>query len=146
MTDRGGREGQQLGNYRLMSPLGQGGFAEVYLGEHIYLKTHAAIKVLQAQLASNEMQQFLLEAQTLVRLKHPHIVKVLEFGLANNIPFLVMDYAPNGTLRQRHPKGIPLSLDIVVSYVNSSHCRKATLRHPYSTRPNKRDHRHRQRK
>lgn len=42
------RIGQQLGNYRLKSLLGHGGFAEVYLGEHIFLKTQAAIKVLLA--------------------------------------------------------------------------------------------------
>ena len=40
------RVGQQLGNYRLNRVLGKGGFAEVYLGEHIYLKTPAAIKPL----------------------------------------------------------------------------------------------------
>ena len=38
--------GQQLGNYHLVRLLGQGGFADVYLGEHVFLKTHAAIKVL----------------------------------------------------------------------------------------------------
>ena len=47
MTDHAGR---QLGNYRLTRLLGQGGFADVYLGEHIYLKTLAAIKVLHTQL------------------------------------------------------------------------------------------------
>ena len=39
------RLGQQLGNYRLIRLLGEGGFAEVYLGEHVYLKTQAAVKV-----------------------------------------------------------------------------------------------------
>ena len=39
------RVGQQLGNYRLVRLLGLGGFAEVYLGEHVRLGTHAAIKV-----------------------------------------------------------------------------------------------------
>ncbi len=38
------RTGQQFGNYRLIRPLGRGGFAEVYLGEHIRLNTLAAIK------------------------------------------------------------------------------------------------------
>lgn len=36
---------QQLGNYRLHHLIGEGGFARVYLGEHIYLKTYAALKV-----------------------------------------------------------------------------------------------------
>ena len=46
--------GQQLGNYRLLRLLGQGGFADVYLGEHLYLKTLAAIKVLHTHLASDD--------------------------------------------------------------------------------------------
>ncbi len=46
MAERGEREGQQLGNYRAIRLIGRGGFAEVYLGEHIYLKTQLAIKLL----------------------------------------------------------------------------------------------------
>jgi serine/threonine protein kinase len=114
MTDR---SGQQLGNYRLTRLLGHGGFADVYLGEHVYLKTQAAIKVLHTQLTQDTMGDFLAEAQTIARLAHPHIVRVLDFGVENSIPFLVMEYAPNGTLRQRHPRGTPLPLALIVSYV-----------------------------
>ncbi len=97
--------GQQLGNYRLTRLLGHGGFANVYLGEHMYLNTEAAIKVLQVQLGDDERNSFLAEARTIAHLVHPHIVRVLDFGVAGYMPFLVMDYAPNGTLRERHVKG-----------------------------------------
>jgi serine/threonine protein kinase len=43
------RMGQQLGNYRLIRQLGKGGVAVVYLGEHVHLKTKAAIKVLRSE-------------------------------------------------------------------------------------------------
>lgn len=56
--------GQQIGNYRLTRLPGRGGFAYVYLGEHIYLKTQAAIKVLQMQLGSDERDNFLLAQYT----------------------------------------------------------------------------------
>src|SRR5437660_2512398 len=105
MTDR---VGQQLGNYQLMRLLGEGGFAEVYLGEHIHLGTEAAIKVLHTQLTSDDVDQFRNEARTIARLKHHHIVRVLDFGVEGKTPFLVMDYAPHGTLRQRYPKGTVL--------------------------------------
>ena len=111
------RVGQQLGNYRLVELLGQGGFAEVYLGEHVYLGTVAAIKVLRTELASDEVAHFHAEARTIARLVHPHIVRVLEFGVQNTTPFLVVDYAPNGTLRKLHPRGKPLPLSTIVDYV-----------------------------
>lgn len=101
--------GQQFGNYRLTSLVGRGGFAEVYLGEHVYLKTQAAIKILQTRLSSEEQERFYAEARTVAHLQHEHIVRVLEFGLKDDsIPYLVMEYAPNGTLRERFPRGKPV--------------------------------------
>src|SRR6266566_2228994 len=111
------RVGQQLGNYTLIRRLGEGGFAEVYLGEHIHLGTQAAIKILHTQLSTDNVDEFRTEARTIARLVHPNIVRVLEFGIEDKTPFLVMDYASNGTLRQRHPKGTILPLPTVVKYV-----------------------------
>src|SRR5215469_9662274 len=111
------RVGQQLGNYRLLRLIGQGSWASVYLGEHLHLGTQAAIKVLHTHLTSEGSEQLRTEARTMARLLHPHIVRVLEYGIEDGIPFLVMEFAPNGTLRQRHPKGSQVPLDTIVSYV-----------------------------
>jgi WD40 repeat protein/serine/threonine protein kinase len=111
------RTGQQLGNYRLVRLLGHGGFAEVYLGEHRYLKSYAALKVLRTALKGKDIDKFISEAQTLVRLRHPNIVRVLEFAVDRGTPVLVMDYAPGGTLRKQHPRGSFLSLTTTVTYV-----------------------------
>src|SRR5450631_3387949 len=92
-----------LGNYHLVRSLGNGSFAFVYLGEHVYLKRLAAIKVLRTVLAEKEMRRFLEEARLLANLSHPHIIRVLEFAVARrrvmqdsdmkeHVPFLVMDY------------------------------------------------------
>ncbi len=114
------RVGQQLGNYKLLRLLGEGGFAEVYLGEHIHLGTEAALKVLHTQLMNEDVEQFRQEARTIARLKHRHIVRVFDFGIEGKTPFLVMDYAPNGTLRQRYPKGTILPVLNIVSYVKQT--------------------------
>jgi serine/threonine protein kinase len=111
------RNNQVLGHYQLLRRLGQGGFADVYLGQHIHLNTYAAIKILRTQVAEDGMEYFRTEARTLARLKHPHIVQVLDFGVDEMTPYLVMQYAPHGTLRQRHPLGIPVALPIVISFV-----------------------------
>jgi tetratricopeptide (TPR) repeat protein len=122
------RVGQQLGNYRLVRLLGEGGFAEVYLGEHIHLGTEAAIKVLTARLSSEEIEQFRNEARTIAHLKHPHIIRVLDFGVDNGTPFLVMDYVANGTLRQRFPSDIQLPPETILPFVMQT---AAALRHAH---------------
>src|SRR6266699_4405085 len=63
-------------------------------------------------------QEFINEVSTTFRLQHPNIVRLLDFGIgADDTPFLAMDYAPNGTLRQRNPKGTRLPLDTIVTYI-----------------------------
>jgi WD40 repeat protein len=108
---------QRLGNYHLTRLVGRGGFANVYYGEHIYLKTPAAIKVLNVQITHNEHEKFLTEARIAAKLTHPHIISVLEFGVENDTPYLVMDYAARGTLRQRYPKTTRLTPAQVVPYL-----------------------------
>src|SRR3989442_9338671 len=66
------RVGQQLGHYRLVRLLGRGGFAEVYLGEHLRLKTQVAVKILHTSLEDDDVEGFLREAQTVAHLKHPY--------------------------------------------------------------------------
>jgi serine/threonine protein kinase len=94
------RTGQHFGNYTLVRLLGRGGQAEVYLGEHRYLHSDAALKVLHASLDDQHSEQFLAEAQTLARFVHPSIVRVLDFTVEQSTPVLVMDYAREGTMRQ----------------------------------------------
>jgi serine/threonine protein kinase len=115
--------GQQLGNYRLIRLLGSGGAAEVYLGEHDLLHTQAAIKVLHGQLTSQEEEnRFLGEARLLVHLKHPHIVPVLDFAIEKETgtPFLVMEFAARGTLRERYPRGRQVHLEQIIPYVKQA--------------------------
>ena len=112
------RIGEHLGNYRLVRLLGSGRFADVYLAEQIYLNTLAAIKVLNTYLTPDTMGNFLREARQLSHLDHPHIIRVLDFGLAQERPYLVMEYAPGGTLRERHPRGSRVPLQAIVSSVS----------------------------
>lgn len=111
------RVGQQFGNYRLIRLVGRGGFAEIYLGEHIYLGTQAAIKVLHTQLTDDAMKRFHIEARTIAHLEHPNIVRVLEYGVENTTPFLVMSHAVHGSLRDLHPKGTRVPPTSIVAHV-----------------------------
>ena len=109
--------GERFGNYRLISLLGGGGFAEVYLGEHIHIKTHTAIKIFYAPITDEDTSDFLKEARTIAAIDHPHIIPVFDCGVERHTPFLIMKYASLRTLRQRHPKGSRLPPKTIVSHV-----------------------------
>ncbi len=110
--------GQQFGDYRLVRFLGAGGFASVYLGENVHIPAlKVAIKVLH--LINVDQVLFRREAETMVSLIHPHIVRLFNFAFQQEtkIPFLVMDYSPDGSLLNRHPRGTQVPLTTVVQYV-----------------------------
>src|SRR5579884_3794418 len=109
--------GHQFGPYRLLRLLGTGSFASVYLGEHQYLERPAAIKVLHLRMGQEADAPFRRETRTIAHLDHPHIVRILDFGIEGQTPYLVMEYTPNGTLRTLHPKGSRLTSEQVVQYV-----------------------------
>ena len=110
------QERLRLGNYWIIKLLGRGGFADVYLGEHISLRTLVAIKVLNGRPTSEKLERFLTEAYITAKLPHRHIVQVFDFDEECSSPFLVMEYAPNGSLEARH-RGEKLPLATIVSYV-----------------------------
>ena len=124
------RVGQQFGNYRLKRLLGAGGYAEVYLAEHISINAlQRAIKIMKGtDLKDYDQDEFLLEARTIANLQrlNPHIVQIHDFGVQasqeegrnNLIPYIVMEYASEGTLRTLYPCGTTVPLDRIVFYVN----------------------------
>ena len=85
-------------------------------GKHRYLNSYAALKVLNTTLRPGDEHKFLSEAQTLVDLRHPNIVHLLDFAIENGTPVLIMDYAPQGSLRQQAPHGAQLPLTKVVDF------------------------------
>ena len=111
------QERWRLGNYWIIDFLERGGFANVYLGEHVSLRTPAAIKVLNDRPTREKKERFRTEAYITANLTHRHIVQVLDFDEDSSPPFLVMEYAPNGSLYTRHRRVRP-PLHTIVSYVN----------------------------
>lgn len=104
--------GQSLGRYHIIEQLGEGGMATVYKGYDTRLETDVAVKVIRTEnltIATMEraIKRFEREAKALARLTHPNIVKVTDFGEHEGKPYLVMEYLPGGTLKQRLGKPMP---------------------------------------
>src|SRR2546421_4553963 len=94
--------GTKLGRYEIRSKIGAGGMGEVYLAEDMQLRRRVALKILPADLASNQdrMRRFIQEAQAAAALNHPHIAHIYEIGEHNGTNFIAMEFIDGLTLRE----------------------------------------------
>lgn len=103
--------GQQIGNYEVVNKLGSGSFGTVYLARNKHVTAHlVAIKLMNATYVSSQQERdnFLQEASLLVKLKYPHILPILDFGIVDtSMPYMVTEYAINGSLRDRIQRQLP---------------------------------------
>src|ERR1700728_1767842 len=104
--------GRVLGKrYRLLSALGTGASAHVYLAEDVSLQRHVAVKVLQPGLATDEsfLKRFRAEARSVASLNHPHVLRVFDWGDDADGPYLVLEYLGGGSLRDLLDRGVRLT-------------------------------------
>ncbi|MGH9177925.1 MAG: PASTA domain-containing protein [Acidimicrobiales bacterium] len=109
MADRVGRV---LGNrYRLLTPIGSGASAQVFLAEDVTLRRRVAVKVLHPAMAEDEpfLRRFRAEAQQAAALNHPHVMRVFDWGESSEGPFLVLEHLGGGSLRDILDAGHRLS-------------------------------------
>ena len=87
-------------NYQIIKSIGKGGFGEVYLAQHSQTGKFVALKVMLPQIAGDDkcVQMFLREIENMKALKHPHVVELLDYGYAENLFFLVMEYYEGGNV------------------------------------------------
>jgi Serine/threonine protein kinase len=97
--------GQQVGNYKIVSEIAQGTYANVYKATHSVLTSRiVALKILLKAFIGSENEannSLYQEAHILERLQHPHILALIDLGTYENYPYIVKEYAANGSLRER---------------------------------------------
>ncbi len=89
-------KGQKVGKYKIIRPLGSGGFGAVFLAKNTWLNTKVAIKVPHKQ--STELFKLLKEPRLQAALNHPNIVRMIAAEKEDNIFFMVMEYIKGKTL------------------------------------------------
>jgi ligand-binding sensor domain-containing protein/tRNA A-37 threonylcarbamoyl transferase component Bud32 len=95
--------GQNIGPYRIINQVGQGGMATVYKAYHAAMDRYVALKVISTEMADNEALRgrFQQEARLIASLEHPHILPVHDFGESDGIYYLAMRFLDTGTLKDR---------------------------------------------
>jgi serine/threonine-protein kinase len=98
------------GRYRIVAPLGAGGWASVFVAEDVVLRRRVAVKVLHAGLAGDDafLRRFQAEARAAAALSHPHVMAVYDWG-DDDGPYLVCELLEGGSLRALLDRGILLS-------------------------------------
>jgi eukaryotic-like serine/threonine-protein kinase len=99
MTDQIGRV--LGGRYRLLSAVGSGASAHVYLADDVRLRRRVAVKVLHPGLADDGLflRRFRAEARAAAALSHPHILAVFDWSGDDDLPYLVTEFLGGGSLR-----------------------------------------------
>ena len=102
--------GENVGPYRIIEQLGQGGMASVFKAYHPALDRYVAIKVLHPAFMEDPsfLSRFQREARVVAKLEHPHIVPIYDFAEHRGQPYLVMKFIEGRTLKARLAEG-PLS-------------------------------------
>ncbi len=112
--------GENIGPYKIVEQLGQGGMATVYKAYHAALDRYVALKVLHPAFHEDQtfIARFQREARVVARLEHPNIVPIYDYSEHELRPYLVMKYIEGDTLKARLNQG-PLSSDEIEKVVNS---------------------------
>jgi eukaryotic-like serine/threonine-protein kinase len=112
--------GQQFGNYRVLSLLGEGGMGAVYLAEHPGIGRRVAVKVLHKQFSGDEqlLGRLLNEARAANAIRHPNIIEILDSGMREDgVPYLVMELLEGESLGQRIRRAGPLPMADTLAFV-----------------------------
>ena len=104
---------RELGHYRVIEKIGEGGMGEVYLAHDLHLGNNVALKVLAPGRDEDGRKAFRKEAKALSRLNHPNIVTVLDFDTQDGLDFLVMEYIPGLALDERLKRGTLREKEVV---------------------------------
>jgi serine/threonine protein kinase len=112
--------GENIGPYRIVEKLGQGGMATVYKAYHASLDRYVALKALHPAFNEDKTfaSRFQREARVVARLEHPNIVPVYDYAEHETRPYLVMKYIEGDTLKARLDQG-PLSADEISKIVDA---------------------------
>jgi serine/threonine-protein kinase len=87
---------------RLVAPLGAGGMGAVWLADHLTLRTRVVVKVISGDILTDEMRmRFSREAASAAAVKSPHVVQMLDHGVFDGVPFIVMELLDGEDLRKR---------------------------------------------
>lgn len=105
--------------YQLAKKIGQGGFAQVFLGTDLLLERRVAVKVLFPELTADEtfLERFGREAKAIAGFDHSNILTVFDFGQAEGSAFLVMPYVEGGTLYEKFRQQGSFSLSEIDHYL-----------------------------
>lgn len=109
------KQGQKLGVYEIIAPVGKGGMGEVYRARDSRLDRDVAIKILPQSIARDpdSLARFEREAKLLASLNHPNIATVHDYHNEDDIHFLVMELIGGKTLYQ-HLKENPISVEVTI--------------------------------
>jgi eukaryotic-like serine/threonine-protein kinase len=130
--------GQLIGErYKVIKKIGEGGMGEVYVAEHIHIEKRVALKLLRAEVLSNQeaVSRFRIEARSASSIGHDNIIQIDDFGtLSDGRVYMAMEFlsgAPLNDMLAKEPLPLPRALDILIQVtkgLSAAHAKGITHR------------------
>ena len=116
-------EARQLGQYRLLQPLGVGGMGEVYLAEHQLLKRPCALKLIRPERVNDPsaLQRFEREVRATAKLSHPNTIEIYDYGRTDDgVFYYVMEFLPGISLAEMVSRHGPMPAERVIHFLRQT--------------------------
>ena len=126
---------KRVGQYELLSKLGEGGMGAVFKARQVYMDRDVALKILSPKMAKKKdfLRRFVREARAVAKLNHPHIVAGIDVGSADGYCYFAMEYIDGETLGEfTHRTGGKLQEKMALNFIHQTalalqHAHEASL-------------------
>lgn len=122
MNGQGTNSGNRIGLYEILKPIGDGGMAEVFSAKHLLMSRVVAIKTIHKHLLENKIvhKSFRREMEASAKISHKNVLTVFDAGIADERPYLVMEYVDGEDLGKIVKKSGALDFEDALDYVTQA--------------------------
>jgi serine/threonine protein kinase len=111
------KKGQRVGQYEIIELLEQGRLTQLYLAQQVYRQNQVMVEVFQPPLLDELKESFRHQISSLIKLRHPYILRIIDGNLQSHYPYLVTEYRSHRAWGEVYPPGISQAFSTIAHQI-----------------------------